>query len=453
MSLQRALSRSYLRVGRFLSYCSCDSRFVFHGLTTDVPRRSFNSSSGMQEVKRETKEALVSLSEVQTKESANGKQRKTANEQKAEAEAEGNRKGFFKIVRDMAIGGILVSFAIGYFGLDGTKVPKDTVENTTFLTAQDIRESTIHITDPTFEKNYIHRPAVEKELDDFVEGELKEKYLIVYGAKGTGKSSVALKTLSEKKGVALVKVRNYVDWAQLSKKVAQAVMNTEQKVTVESINIHEALAKAKIATDIHNVKNADKRKYPTIVFEVEGGADQDIHMLENVQSLSKDFVSVANVIIILSEAMAVTTFGQVHRREKYMYVGDMTREEAKELLEKRGKHLNDTDFSYLYENIGGCPTALTDFARGEVSVQDFVRTSLNRASNALKTFPPQHRELLVLLKQHPEGVRFDDYPVVDMQQFGKEMGRKNVVYYDIDQEVFKLQSRALKVALKDYAPK
>ena len=434
MLQRRALSRSYLRAGRFLgtplpttlSSFSCDSRFGFHELTTHVPRRSFHSSFGVQEVKKESKQ-----------ESANDEQRKTADEQKKE-EAKGKEANW----QHIALGSIVsacITFAITETVKAIQRIP----------TTEDFRESTINIANPELIEKYVHRPAVEKELDDFAEGKLKEKYLIVYGSKGAGKSSVAQKTLSGKKGVALVKVRDMVDKDELAKMIAQAVMNTKDKISYDPDELHDTLKK--IATEINNAENANKSKYPTIVFEVEGGGtDEEIRLIENVRSFSKEFINVANVIIVLSEAIAVTTFGYDDDREKYMHVGDMTREEAKELLEKRGKHLNDTDFSYLYENIGGRPSQLADFASGEDSVQDFVRAALHKAYIALDTFPPQHRQLLKLLKQNPEGVRFGAYPVVELPQFGKDMKKSNVVYYDIGQGVIKLQSRTVKLTLKDF---
>jgi GTPase SAR1 family protein len=352
------------------------------------------------------------------------------------------RDGFFFVLATIS-----TAFISFYFG--SVQKVQDPAENTMrFLTVQDIRESTV-IADSKLEKNYVHRPAVEKELNEYIEGKPTKKYLIVYGPKGAGKSSVVLKTLSEKKGVALVEVPNGADKAQLSKMVAQAVMNTKQEVSTDSDEVYKTLRKIK--DDIANDKNADKGNYPTIVFEVErGGTDEDIRLIENVRSLSKKFSTVANVIIILSEAIAVTTFGRDPKREKYMYVGDMTREEAKQLLEKLGKHLNDTDFTHLYDNIGGRPIDLTDFASRDVSVKDFVGEELEKAVVELAKFPHRHRQLLSLLKQHPEGVHITVYHVEDMLQFGKEMKRRNVVYFDIDQKVFKLQSRALELALKDY---
>ncbi len=98
-------------------------------------------------------------------------------------------------------------------------------------------------------------------------------------------------------------------------------------------------------------------------------------------------------------------FGKDWDREKYVYVGEMTDEEAKEYLQQQGCELPEKDLKYLFENIGKIPTALQSYldahANG-ISLAAFVQDFILSAEQDLRCFPDN--EILNALKKHPGGV-------------------------------------------------
>ena len=122
--------------------------------------------------------------------------------------------------------------------------------------------------------------------------------------------------------------------------------------------------------------------------------------------------------------------------------------QGKELTEA---DLTEAELTYLYENVGGRPSDLIEFVESCQDPKEWVHSKIKDARDRLNGFPSQHQPLLALLKKNPEGVDRELYDV-NKKQFGLDTKDYNVVYYDMGSNSFKLQSQALKVALKDYTP-
>jgi hypothetical protein len=76
-------------------------------------------------------------------------------------------------------------------------------------------------------------------------------------------------------------------------------------------------------------------KLLTIIFEIErGGAPDQAFVIQAVRSLAKEFATVSNCIIILSEANFVLEFGNDLSREKFIFIDGFTEAEARDHLEK-----------------------------------------------------------------------------------------------------------------------
>jgi hypothetical protein len=114
----------------------------------------------------------------------------------------------------------------------------------------------------------------------------------------------------------------------------------------------------------------------------------------------------------------------------------------------------------LFDNVGTNAADLESFLNGAMSVDEFITVRIKAAKHDLEKFPFQ--PILKALKKHPEGVRpgyfkNEEYKGVDMTDevaVGAVMkaSQSNVVYYDMEKEVYKLNSHALEVALRSYEP-
>lgn len=93
----------------------------------------------------------------------------------------------------------------------------------------------------------------------------------------------------------------------------------------------------------------------------------------------------------------------------FIYVDEMEREDAKQLLLKLNANLTDAEMENVFRNIGTSPLDLlnlSDRISSNYSVEDFVADDLLHASGHLATF--SHKQILKALKDHPDGVSIFD---------------------------------------------
>jgi hypothetical protein len=203
-------------------------------------------------------------------------------------------------------------------------------------------------------------------------------------------------------------------------------------------------------------------RLPTLIFEIERGkSDEQTACISNVRSLCKQFAVCSNCIIILSETNAVLVFGQDKDREEIILVPDLTQGEALDFVRTRkGVDVNEKEMMRLFDNVGTTASTLECFLNEPMSVDEFIADRMRDARQSLVAFPFQ--PILKALKEHPEGVppgffKKEKCEGVDMSVpvavgAGMKTAQTNVVFFDMKKRVYKLNSRALEVALRSYEP-
>jgi hypothetical protein len=322
-----------------------------------------------------------------------------------------------------------------------------------FLTPSDIQHSStnsIEVCELVRNKSYIHRPALEEKITSILYRETpSKKYFVVYGPKGVGKSVLIDKCVEGKKGVVKVLISSVFEKRGILQVLSTKLVGEGAKAVNEEemVNI---LGNAKV-----------DGRLPTLIFEIERGqgAEQKA-CINNVRSLCKQFAVCSNCIIILSETNAVLEFGQDTDREEIILVPELTRDEALEFVRTRRKGIavNEEDMVRLFENIGTTAATLEAFLNESMSVDEFIAEKMAKAKRDLVAFP--FKPILKALKEHPEGVppayfNNEKCKGVDMSNpvaVGGVMkaAQSNVVFFDMKQGVYKLNSHTLEVALRSY---
>jgi len=204
------------------------------------------------------------------------------------------------------------------------------------------------------------------------------------------------------------------------------------------------------------------RVAPTIIFDVErGGSPDQVLGLEAVRSLSKMLAPYCRCFIVLSEASAVLQFSKDIDRETFIYVDEMSLEEAKEFLIQQNAPLSDDQMEKVYERLGGNPAklkSLSGLINSGSSVEDVVQSILLTARIQLVAFP--HKVILQALKEHPEGVspeffnnrKSEGVDLSDPDAVNSSIKTSNVLVYRVELKLYQLQSTAQKSALKTYDP-
>ena len=152
-------------------------------------------------------------------------------------------------------------------------------------------------------------------------------------------------------------------------------------------------------------------------------------------------------------------FGQDTGREEIILVPELTRDEAIQFVRRRkGIAMDEEEMMHLFENIGTNAVQLEDFLNGSMSVDEFIADRMAKAKRDLVAFPFQ--PILKALKEHPEGVspayfNKEECKGVDMSSpvaVGTAMkaAQSNVVFFDMNEGVYKLNSHTLEVALRSY---
>ncbi len=207
---------------------------------------------------------------------------------------------------------------------------------------------------------------------------------------------------------------------------------------------------------------------PTIIFDVEHGAERKKDaefksILQDVRSIAKEICEDCYCIIVVSEANAVFQFGLDTSREQFIFVDEMSFEETKEFLVKRGSKFDDEQVKKIYDNIGGNPGTLKELQRkvkAGKSLDDSINAIIGFARVELGAF--KLKPVLKAIKEHPEGVdpltfRNQKYEGIDMSvpaKVGDAMKETNAIVYRIDKDppVYQALSTKHKTALKSYEP-
>ena len=197
---------------------------------------------------------------------------------------------------------------VAYFFINysTTKILLEDVAATGVLSSK--IKSTIPSTSDYFKlksnKEYISRKSIETAILEFISRtEADGKYCIIYGSNGVGKTTVVEAVIHGRPGILKIKVTTADNKQQFLHKVVKVTGQYKENPKIDDFK--ESLRKAV----------SDSGVLPTVIFEVErGGNDEQILGIQAARSLSKEFASVCNCIIIISEANAVVEFGMDHSR-------------------------------------------------------------------------------------------------------------------------------------------
>ena len=310
---------------------------------------------------------------------------------------------------------------------------------------------TAHYSELLNDKEYISRASIEAEiLVHISEKKASGIYKIIYGGKGVGKSTLVDAVIHGRPGILKVQISAAGCKEDLLRQIADATGTSKFNPTVKDFT--EALRKAVSGEGI----------LPTVIFEVEtAGGKEETLGIHAVRSLSKEFASVCNCIIIVSEANTVVEFGKDPGRETFVFVDELNENELREFVKQKGLILNETEIKKLNDNIGSNPATLNklrEHMRRGLSLDDFITMTLRGAENELVAF--QHQQILKALKDHPEGIspaffnklKSEGVDLSDPMAVGAAMRRGNVITYRIELGKYMIYSKATEVALRGYDP-
>ena len=198
-----------------------------------------------------------------------------------------------------------------------------------------------------------------------------------------------------------------------------------------------------------------------MIFEVETGGDEEILGIHAARSLSKEFASVCNCFIIVSEEVAVVELGKDTSRETFIFVDEFNEKELKEFSRQHGLMLNDIEIKKVIDNIGSHPATVDELSihmQKGLSLDDFIAMTLLDAWKELVAF--QHQQILKALKDHPEGISPGSFNKlknegVDLSNYravGLTMRKGNAIIYRIELNKYMIYSKAFEVALRSYDP-
>jgi hypothetical protein len=277
------------------------------------------------------------------------------------------------------------------------------------------------------------------------------KYYIFYGAKGEGKSLILDYSVKGHAGVAKIIVTSANTKDDIIKSLAKLCDTDDNDVDIS--DFVTALSK----------NSLDNKKMLTVVFEIErGGALDQVSGVQAVRSLAKSFATVANCIIILSEATAVLEFGKDSAREEFIFVPGFSNIEARDYLKKLKLTVDDTEISYIFENIGTSPAMLRDMEdkinNKGWTVEVYVENKLAEARRELIAF--SLKPILTALKENLDGVgpeffkniKYEGVDLSDPRAVGLKMKDSNAIIYRIEKGQYQLISKAHKIALQSYMP-
>ena len=271
----------------------------------------------------------------------------------------------------------------------------------------------------------------------------------MYGAKGVGKSTVVDAVIHGRPGILKVQISAGCK-EDLLRQVTDATGTSKLNPTVKDFT--EALRKAV----------SDKGILPTVIFEVEtGGGSEEILGIRATRSLCKEFASVCNCLIIISEASAVVEFGKDPSRETFIFVDELNENELREFVRQHGMMLNEIEIRKVMDNIGSHPATVDELLihmQKGLSLDDFIAMTLIDAWKELVAF--QHQQILKALKDHPEGISPGSFNKlknegVDLSNYravGLTMRKGNAIIYRIELNKYMIYSKAFEVALRSYDP-
>jgi energy-coupling factor transporter ATP-binding protein EcfA2 len=189
---------------------------------------------------------------------------------------------------------------------------------------------------------YVSRLELEAALQAYLQQPSSKAgaYLVVYGARGAGKSTLVEHVLSRSgAGIVVVKTGDaqstdldtlVVDTALMQRRVAQP----GTYVPPEALK-GQLYARLAQATQAHRVAHPHEPHWrPTVVFDIDksGGSELIASVCAHAKQLAHD-KGLCHAIIVLSSSFAVAEMPADSGRQKFLRVGTFSREEASAVLD------------------------------------------------------------------------------------------------------------------------
>jgi hypothetical protein len=297
--------------------------------------------------------------------------------------------------------------------------------------------------------DYVHRFELEGLVNEAFNFAPMGVYFVVYGNKGVGKSELITRAAIGRKGVVKIGITSAHSKDEIVRELLESLHFLDTKLKASQLVEQMREVKEK-----HGI-------FPTIIFDVERASitGEDLG-IQAVRSLSKALAETCRCIIILSEANAVLQFGKDRAREEFIFVDELSREEAKTLLKNKNFTISAQEMDYVFEKIGTDPATLLKLTRPRrLSLMQFVEAIVSSAEQDLVAFPLQ--TMLKALKDNPNGVSprfFQKYKEagIDLSNpCAVEAEMKwslNPIVYRIESKTYQLLSTIHKTALKSYDP-
>ena len=230
-------------------------------------------------------------------------------------------------------------------------------------------------------KHHVPRLQIESTISEFIDAPLVKRYLVITGARGTGKSTAVAAVAKGKSSVIHLKVKSEEDdfYSLLSAEIG----------TDKDTKINIIAAKLRSAHKIDPVTG--KILVPTIVLDVNMKSEQS-KLVKDAAIVAKELAvdgAVANVIIILSDNNAAFGLPVDHSRRDLICIDDFTKEEAREYGDKIGLltgEKNATARNVVFDVIGTRPSTLAAVAKEQHNLDEYVRRTLVGADSEMRSF-------------------------------------------------------------------
>ena len=302
------------------------------------------------------------------------------------------------------------------------------------------------------DSDYVTRPLLEWSILKALEQSLKNKggnYDILVGAKGAGKTSAVARVLREKKGVvALLVSDNDTPESLILKLIKKCGIDVKQGLKTDLEELGPVLLKAAEIREGRPI---------IIVFEVER-TTVSVAILNLIKNFAKYLAVYANVIIVLSEANAGLVFGD-DKRQKIIWVDEMSTEEAKQYARNVHPDVSDADLELLFDKVGKLPLDILDSMKAlkkGIPAAQVIDDAVLAAKADLAAFTL--KPILAALKASPDGVdvwAFDgvEYEGVNLAEpmdVAVAMKKKNCLVYHMPSKQYRLATRAHRTASMQY---
>uniref|UniRef100_A0A7S1G8E3 Uncharacterized protein n=1 Tax=Bicosoecida sp. CB-2014 TaxID=1486930 RepID=A0A7S1G8E3_9STRA len=273
-----------------------------------------------------------------------------------------------------------------------------------------------------------HDPMLHRELhvNRTVESELRAlagvpdiQYVVVFGARGCGKTQAVLGATEGVAGVLHIRVSN-------TNTGLMRLIAAELPGEAPVMSVNELARLFAKAGDRLNEMGGSAR-VPTLVVEVESGTRGDVvyNLFHEIKLLSSDS-KVCRVITVLSDATAVYSLPADVARQLKVFVDDLTEAEAHAMLAKRGV-ANETRRAALIEAVGTRASSLDAVIKWQddaEALRAYVADTEEEAYQQLKKLAIDETDgvavrsvfrCIVEATSEPLQVRLNDLPAAALQ--------------------------------------